>query len=103
MFATAVALSIVLSTTAVHALGEPFVVRRFGEPTAHGSAPTRFAELDVNALFLAETESTGLALWRSDGTESGTSFVVDFSPGVADAFGGDSITRSVRALPDARR
>jgi ELWxxDGT repeat protein len=43
--------------------------------------PTNFASLGGQALFAASDGSTGVELWKSDGTVSGTALVKDINPG----------------------
>jgi len=51
-----------------------------------GSLPEQYQRLGEIALFQAMTPLTGKELWRTDGTEAGTSLVKDINPGRFGAF-----------------
>ena len=45
-----------------------------------------FTEMNGNIYFLAKTASNGVEIWKTDGTNAGTSLVKDINPGSSDAF-----------------
>lgn len=53
--------------------------------TTGDSEPELFADLGGLAVFVANDGTTGAELWRTDGSASGTSLVVELEPGPADA------------------
>ncbi|MCP6313195.1 hypothetical protein NL444_27375, partial [Klebsiella pneumoniae] len=54
-------------------------------PGAEGSYPSGFTRLGDMLLFTANDGSSGLELWRTDGTEAGTRRVADLQAGGADS------------------
>lgn len=69
-------------------------------PGPCGSSPRDFAELDDAVYFFADDGTTGLELWRTDGTPGGTSLVRDICPGSCSGWpdGGSSLIVAGDAL-----
>ena len=73
--------------------GEPQLLKDVNLNT-RGAEPVEFAVLDDALYFRAYDRTHGYELWRSDGTEQGTSLLKDIVPGV---FMSDPL-RSIRHL-----
>lgn len=52
----------------------------------NASSPEQLTAFDGQLFFLAEDETNGMELWKSDGTESGTVLVEDIASGTTSAF-----------------
>lgn len=52
------------------------------------SSPGSLTAVDGILMFTAETDNEGRELWRSDGTDAGTTLVRDITPGVVGSFDG---------------
>ena len=50
-------------------------------PYANSSNPSNFTVMDGELYFVAQEETYGAELWKTDGTESGTEIVADIAPG----------------------
>jgi ELWxxDGT repeat protein len=77
-------------TTIVY--GQTHLVKDINNEQVNGLAgPTYSRIVDLNgvALFLAYRSTTGIELWRSDGTSEGTTLVKDISPGILSTYAQD--------------
>jgi ELWxxDGT repeat protein len=83
--AAAVALGLVGAPPAALAADAPVRVADLN-PGMHGSDPGNFVEAGGTIYFSAYDPSAGSELWRTDGTESGTSRVADIKPGSGSSF-----------------
>lgn len=63
--------------------GAPVQVTNLTGPLVNdpGSSPSELLWADGTLYFAASTTATGTELWKTDGTEAGTSLVVDLQPG----------------------
>jgi len=68
-------------TTAGTTLVRDIAAGPAGSYAGFGSARQGIATIDDRLLFAASDGTTGLELWRSDGTEPGTALVQDVAPG----------------------
>src|SRR6185369_5439422 len=69
------------------ASGGPHLVRDIDTAPLEGlssSSPYGFVTVGDVTYFYAYTPTTGYELWRTDGTEAGTTLVKDLNPGTAD-------------------
>jgi ELWxxDGT repeat protein/VCBS repeat-containing protein len=61
----------------------------------NASYPEKLTAVDGQLFFLAEDDTHGLELWKSDGTSSGTELVEDIAAGTASAFTEDSLLLAI--------
>lgn len=73
-----------LFALSAESLGAQTLVRDI-QPGAAASAPFFFTALNGQAIFRANDGTTGIELWKSDGTAAGTMLVKDINPGSAHA------------------
>ncbi len=75
------------------------VAERLGDlyPGPTSSYPEQFVAIGSSVLFVADSPTTGLELWVSDGTPEGTLLVEDIAPGAA-----SSSPYELFAIPSAR-
>jgi ELWxxDGT repeat protein len=68
----------------------------YPNPYVNSSNPSRLVD-SAGTLYFAATDQDGAELWKSDGTEGGTTQVADINPGTYDFYG---VTKGIGSAPE---